>query len=71
MTAASTPTPEAIARLRAALADYEGATLGRLNVTAEALQHAAKACGWSWRDGGGVTRWTRAFLETQTDGAAR
>lgn len=62
MTAASTPSPQAIARLRAALADYEGATLGRLNVTAEALKDAAKACGWSWREGGGLTRWVRAFL---------
>lgn len=47
--------------LREAWRDYECAQLGRLNVTAEALRAAAKACGWTWADRP-LPAWVKARL---------
>lgn len=56
--------PTEAARLRAlreAWRAYESAPLGRLNVTAEALRAAAKACGWTWADRP-LPAWVKARL---------
>jgi len=52
--------------LAQALADYDGASFGRLNATAEALREVAKECGWEWRyapDHVPVVQWVRDYLQ--------
>ena len=63
--------PKAVTRLRTAMEAYDRATLGSLNVTADEVRAAATACGWAWDGGVPLIRWSRDFLQTQTDGAAR
>lgn len=45
-------------RLREALDDYEGAKLGRLNLTSDALRAAASRVGYDWRKDGPVAKWS-------------
>lgn len=44
------------------LTNYDGATLGSLNATAEELSAAATACGWAWDGGAPLIRWSRELL---------
>lgn len=56
-----TPTPpDPEAALRDAWRAFERAPLGRLNATREALEAAAKACGWTWDQP--LLSWVRARL---------
>lgn len=50
--------------LVAALAEYDRAMLGRLNVTADALRESAKECGWAWNaEPHGLVAWVRHYLD--------
>lgn len=52
------PDPETA--LRAAWRDFQRAPIGRLNVTRDALQAAARDCGWTWNEP--LLAWVRTRL---------
>lgn len=64
--AASSLAPEMRAMLADVLARYEAAQLGELNVTADALRDACRACGWPGGYASDYLPWARAVLGRAT-----